>query len=223
MENANWKVGPRSKYAHLLITLFLIFLTAPFLEDIDKKFPFASALFFIAIVLTLRALELKKKIFWACVLTGALALVIEVCLDFFAGIRFYHNLQIVSMGIYAVFMFFSIVSIFTEMFKRVQVTGDTILGGMCLYLLMGFFWMIFYLMIYQVDKNAFNLTAHSSHGFFVYYSFATMTTLGYGDIYPVNRLAMILSTMQATVGQLYLTIFIARLVGLHVVHQVSRK
>jgi len=223
MKIGDWIIRPRSKYAHLLITLFLVFLAAPFMEDIDKRFPVVTTLFFIAIVLTLRALGLSKRVFRVCVVTGALALVTEVCLDLFAGIRFYGDLQIVSMGIYACFMLFSIVTIFTEMFRRVQVTGDTILGGMCLYLLLGFLWMIFYLMIYQFDKNAFNSTAHSRHGFFVYYSFATMTTLGYGDIYPVNRLAMILATLQATIGQLYLTIFIARLVGLHIVHQFYRK
>jgi voltage-gated potassium channel Kch len=52
----------------------------------------------------------------------------------------------------------------------------------------------------------------------VYYSFVTMTTLGYGDILPVTRLTRTLAIALAVLGQLYLVVLIARLVALHIVH-----
>ena len=55
-----------------------------------------------------------------------------------------------------------------------------------------------------------------------YYSFVTMTTLGYGDIVPVSSAARGLATLQAVVGQLYLAVLVARLVGLYVAESASR-
>jgi hypothetical protein len=51
---------------------------------------------------------------------------------------------------------------------------------------------------------------------FLYYSFTTLTTLGYGDIRPVTHAARMLSTGEALIGQLYVAILIARLVGSHI-------
>jgi len=56
----------------------------------------------------------------------------------------------------------------------------------------------------------------------VYYSFVTLTTLGYGDIVPLSPPAKILAILEAVVGQIYLTVLVARLVGLHIVHVTSR-
>ncbi len=55
----------------------------------------------------------------------------------------------------------------------------------------------------------------------IYYSFVTMTTLGYGDIVPVNPAARMLSVLQALTGQLYLVVLVARLVGLHIAHSTG--
>ena len=51
--------------------------------------------------------------------------------------------------------------------------------------------------------------------YFSYYSFITLTTLGYGDVTPVARWAVSLSALEAVVGQLYLAVLVARLVGIH--------
>ena len=53
---------------------------------------------------------------------------------------------------------------------------------------------------------------------FMYYSLVTLTTLGYGDITPVTPLARNLAAFEAAMGQLYIAILVARLVGLHIVH-----
>jgi hypothetical protein len=57
----------------------------------------------------------------------------------------------------------------------------------------------------------------------MYYSFVTLTTLGYGDIYPVSDAARILGMLEATLGQLYLVILVARLVGLYTSQQMENR
>jgi voltage-gated potassium channel Kch len=50
----------------------------------------------------------------------------------------------------------------------------------------------------------------------MYFSYTTLTTLGYGDIVPVSQIARTLATLEAITGQLYLAVLVARLVGLHI-------
>ena len=55
----------------------------------------------------------------------------------------------------------------------------------------------------------------------LYLSFVTLTTLGYGDITPVSQTARMLTTLEAIVGQLFIAIFIARLIGLYIAQRKS--
>ncbi|MEP6637546.1 MAG: potassium channel family protein [Acidobacteriota bacterium] len=54
-----------------------------------------------------------------------------------------------------------------------------------------------------------------------YFSFMTLTIVGYGDIVPHSPAARTLATLEAITGQIYLTALMARLVGLHIVHASS--
>ena len=65
--------------------------------------------------------------------------------------------------------------------------------------------------------------ANSASGTMMYYSFVTLTTLGYGDMYPVSDAGRILAMLEATLGQLYLVILVARLVGLYTSQQMERR
>ena len=67
-----------------------------------------------------------------------------------------------------------------------------------------------------IVRSATDSSAHSTT--LLYYSFVTLTTLGYGDVMPRGDMARMLSVTEALIGQLYLVIFLARLVALYVVH-----
>lgn len=83
------------------------------------------------------------------------------------------------------------------------------------YLFFGLIWRDLYSLTNILIPGAFN-TELLSQTDFLYYSFVTLSTLGYGDIAPVIGPAKALAFMEAIVGQLYLTILVARLVGLHI-------
>jgi hypothetical protein len=58
---------------------------------------------------------------------------------------------------------------------------------------------------------------------FVYYSFVTLTTLGYGDITPITSMARSLCILEAVIGQLYLVVQVAWLVGVHVSQSMMKR
>jgi voltage-gated potassium channel len=67
----------------------------------------------------------------------------------------------------------------------------------------------------HIGSGAINFAGSTSQGFhdYLYFSFVTMTTLGYGDITPVSSLAKSVTILIAVMGQLYLTMLVAMLVG----------
>ena len=109
------------------------------------------------------------------------------------------------------------------------VTGDKLSGAVCVYLLIGVIWSLLFgileiaapgsLRFSDADAGVQEaLRTGAPQGATTYFSFVTLTTLGYGDIVPVSQAARSLAAVEALLGQLYLTILVARLVGLHMTH-----
>ena len=108
--------------------------------------------------------------------------------------------------------------------KQVLFTGDIdgnkILGAICLYLLMGLIWAVIYTLVELSFADSFTNTNATSQWFtlfpdFIYFSFVTITTLGFGDVSPKLPLSRFLVYLEAIVGQFYLAILVASLVGSH--------
>lgn len=100
------------------------------------------------------------------------------------------------------------------------IDGNKIVGAICIYLLLGLIWSLLYLFLAQTIPNAFNgleqVVWYQNFADLAYYSFVTLTTLGYGDISPINPLARFLAYMEAIVGVFYLAILVASLVGVRI-------
>jgi hypothetical protein len=109
--------------------------------------------------------------------------------------------------------------------RRGAITSVTIQAAISVYLLFGIAWAYVYLFVMQIDPHSFR----SIDGVFaasptewLYYSYVTLTTLGYGEITPVSQIARTLSVGEALTGQLYLAVLIARLIGLEILSYQER-
>jgi len=106
--------------------------------------------------------------------------------------------------------------------KQVLFVGDIdrnkIIGSLTLYLLLGLTWATIYLILIAFDHNAFSGIEHGNwQQMFAsasYYSFVTLTTLGYGDILPENHIAEFFAYMEAIVGVFYMAIIVSSLISL---------
>jgi len=125
------------------------------------------------------------------------------------------------------FLVFVTFIILITVFRDETVTADTIVGSICAYLLLAISWGSWYTLLVLLSPDAFSVSPglvaaagwHAPQSVFMplmeYYSFTTLTTLGYGDITPITAGARLLSVLEGITGQLYLAILIARLVGMH--------
>ena len=101
------------------------------------------------------------------------------------------------------------------------VDSEVLAAGIATYLVLGIMWGILYLLVGFLEPNAFSLPTVAGaprvlEGYdALYFSFVTLTTIGYGEITPVAPFARMLAIAEATVGTLYLAVLIARLVTLY--------
>ena len=133
------------------------------------------------------------------------------------------------------FLGYVIVLAIQAFFQKRAVTKDTICASLCVYLLIGVCWAFIYSIIAIFLPDSFNLAdSHlealqnpnikvSQSGLAMYYSFVTLSTLGYGDITPANGISRVFSYAEAVTGQIYLAVLVARLVGLNIAKALERK
>ena len=143
------------------------------------------------------------------------------------GVKFYRvdSVEFISLIGSALFFCFIAWLILTEIFRTKMVTLDIIAAGISVYLFFGNICGFIYAIIGRVDPNAFTIPATTASylgdnladvSSAMYFSFVTLTTLGYGDITPINDFARSLAFLEAAMGQIYLTVLIASLVGVHI-------
>ena len=135
--------------------------------------------------------------------------------DLFLG--FFSRSHIAIHGVLVIFFVLVAGTMLSHVLKDEVVTGEKVSAAICVYLLIGLIWALLFSLAHYFEPGSFRIeSADLSH--FIYYSFITLSTLGYGDITPLSASARALSYVEAITGQLYLTVLVARLVGLHIAH-----
>jgi hypothetical protein len=125
-----------------------------------------------------------------------------------------------------IFLAFALLSILTYVLQEQEVTADVIYGAIVVYLLMAIMWSFIYRVLETLHPDSFSFAQNAvgeKRTLFTYYSFVTITTLGYGDITPTTGVAKAFSVLEAVIGQIYLVVLVARLVGINISQSLDRK
>lgn len=206
-----------SKYNLLLSVLILSFLIYPLGYDNIVWQALLFTLFtgiIITTVFVLHQLQPNKRIYRLYIGLAGLLLCLEILRHWITTSRIEFVLLVIHHLILLFLMASSAIVIVREIFSNREVTSDTIKGGVCVYLLAGISWSYLYNLLLTIQPQSFNLPAGSNlYDDLLYFSFLTLTTVGYGDILPVSPLARVCANLEAIVGVLYPSIYIARLVG----------
>jgi voltage-gated potassium channel len=206
-------------FSLLLASLMILLVLAPQFEDsfIGAILLHAglTAVFMTGVI----ANRQQRVVFRASLIIAVVAIPIT-------WVAFVTESVIVSLGQYAVTVLFCGVTgalILSAVLREYLGAIQAVLGAICVYLLIGLAWATIYAAIERIEPQSFDFNHHrtittssgQTHTVFsqqVYFSFVTMSTLGYGDVTPRTPLAETATWMQSVVGQLYIAILIARLV-----------
>jgi hypothetical protein len=209
----------------LLAALLTLMVITPFLPESSFQLPLVSVLFSALLIASVYAVSQHPRVLIVGLLLGAPTLVLE----WITNVRDPLALRVIDHAASVVFLSFVIAVLLSRILRQQDVTADTIYGGICVYLLAGIAWAYGYDLIETVVPGSFAFgegalpddfspaTQTEQSRRFFFFSFVTLTTLGYGDITPVTQQARAIAILEAVVGPLFLAIFIARLVGLHMV------
>jgi hypothetical protein len=217
-------MGKGGKLSYLLVFLLLILFMYPFFEgsQIGGKL-FAG--FFTGVLITgVYALtDHRNRYLVISLLLSVPALVLMWAEQYIEGRMW----DILSYAFMAAFTFYIAFRILAHVISAKKVTKDILAGAAGVYLLLGIGWGLLYALVELLAPGSFSSAsvsgANTIAGWstFNYYSFTTLTTLGYGDITPVTDQAQSLTILEAITGVLFTALLIARLVGLYIYH--SRK
>ncbi|MGK7943760.1 MAG: ion channel [Microcystaceae cyanobacterium] len=202
------------KFTLLLIDLSLLFFLSPLSIYPVGNFIITGG-FLMTNLQVIQTLKLSKRRLFGLRLLAFVAFTLDVVVVH--GLEIITDISsIIAYASYAGFMFLAIITIGNHIFQQTKVDLNTINGGICIFLLLGFFWFSLYRIIFTIDANAFtNVSLESEMFKLLYFSYTTITTLGYGDIVPVHPFAMTLANAEAVFGMMYPAIYIARLVSLY--------
>ena len=148
------------------------------------------------------------------------------------------NNQTVSVASYAlalVNIIFVMVVVSRVVLRRERITTDAVFGGLSAYLLMGLAFMILYGLVEYSTPGSFLIRGDRISGgasltrnpesfvHFLYFSLITLSTVGYGDILAVRPLSQMLAATEGILGQLFIAVVVARLVGMQMLDFAARR
>ena len=207
----------RFSMVQLLIALALLIFFAPFVEEIKDGDIIVSLLLSLVLLSAILAVASRGR-----TLTVALLLAIPAV----AG-RWLNHFQphllppaiflVAGIGLVA----FVVVNLLRFVLRAPSVDVEVLCATISAYLMLGLIWTMAYWLVASVTPTAFAFntatgTKESMEGFNAFYfSFVTLSTVGYGDITPVSKVARMLAATEAMTGLLYVAVLIARLVGLY--------
>jgi hypothetical protein len=215
-------ISIKNKFRLLLASLLFFLVVFPFITDGHNRI--ILTLFLSGILLaTLYFIHVKHGHFYFSLSLNLLSIIMLWGASFtqsswmlVAGYGF-------MLGYLTIVLFIIVRAILAEN----MITTDLIYGAISGYLLVGIvFGLIFFLLEHAfpgsiVMTTQLNETTGKDLTFIlsdtIYFSFTSLTTLGFGDFVPISNPARNISYLEAVVGQIYLTVFIARLVGLHII------
>jgi hypothetical protein len=205
------------RFQLLLLVLLSLYAIVPFIEarwfaDIVAT---AVTVFAVASVSEKRGLLVVFSVLAAFVIAGTWYA------HWFPG----YSIAVAVHFLDALFQALVVGAVLAHVFKSTRITRETIAGAICAYLLIGAMWAHVFSIVENVSPGSFadnSIEADAASGpepirdqsdRFTYFSFVTLTTLGYGDVTPLTRPAKNLAALEAIFGQLYLAVLIARLVS----------
>ncbi|GAL22226.1 potassium channel family protein [Vibrio maritimus] len=222
------KVGKRleninegNNFFYLTVALVALLISSGLAEVVGSGWIDRVLQIFIIVVFIVCFASLRFDKNWSRLLkTLATCWVIATLVKLIFDIR---EMDVLMLALTFSFFFGTFKSTAKQVLFHGEVNTNKVVGSVALFLLLGLMWAIVYLIIIEYSPNAFTgLEAISWGENFsnaAYFSFVTLTTLGYGDISPISPLAQVVVYLEAIVGVFYMAIVVSSLVSANLEHR----
>jgi hypothetical protein len=217
-------IWPKFSFITFLIALLAMLVLAPVLNELEPVNDIIRVFITAFLAISVYMLSHRPK---QCIISIILA--IPTLVLNWSSVML-HNVVLQNAALLSNILFFGYISwiILVSLFRAREVNLNIIFAAISLYFLIGLEWGYLFaivelnnsgslmtsvlalkhdLALSNIDDNLLN---------YIYFSLVTLTTLGYGDIIPVSPLARSLASIEAVMGQMYLTVLVARLVGVYI-------
>ena len=201
----------RFSSVHLLIALAILFVSSPFIQDLHHARVVERFLIAVVFLSALLAVAGRGSLVVGSLLAGA------AIAGQWAGV-FVPTLAPYSMLPAIAFLIFVIARVLKYILEATEVDNETLCACLSGFLMIGLLWAAVYSLVGRIDPGAFGFSVpgQKMDGFEAFYfSFVTLSTIGYGDITPVSRVAKMLCIMEAVAGMFYVAVLVARLVSIY--------
>lgn len=208
----------KTNFYYLLVALLVFLVGFPIIDDfVPGNPPAVKALIFSAILIvgvgSLRGAGRAYPVGMVFVVAGVTLSVIASRAE---SSIFQYGALLTLIG----FLITSIMHTMKQVAVGTDISMNRIVGAICVYLLLGVIWALAYSVVELASPGSFaGFEAWTDRGWdseWLYFSFVTMTTLGYGDLLPVSATARAMAYMQAVFGQFYIAILVAGLVSVYI-------
>jgi hypothetical protein len=204
---------------HKFLLLFVYMLAAllyyPYVKEDTSSYFFFRLVGSAGIVLTLYAINLRRMLLLCAILLAIPALLQRMLLPQIDGGRF----SVATIALSFLFDVFVVVVISRRVFSQDRPDAEGIAAALCIYLVLGFAFASIYGILASLQPNAFYLNPstnlHSTPSRFdvVYFSFATLTSMGANGMTAVTDQVRSIAIVESTVGLLYIAVLISRLIS----------
>ncbi len=208
----------RFGFQNLLLWLFVYLLVNPFLSGVPHYRMIFPLLLTLVLFFAVFAIHKENNILALSVVLMAVSITLH-WLGVFDIIRFSEWVGQIPLILYLAVLMYAFLK---TIFSAKTVSFQIICATLCLYLIMGILWAQIYLLLETLAPGSFSGKLLSPENppwvqleGFVYFSFVTLTTLGYGDITPQTQGAGALCQVEAVIGQFYIAVLVARLVSMY--------
>ena len=195
---------------YLLASIILVFFIGPVAFDYGLlSIVNLEILFLVILIFSIFLHQHDSKLFKVTVASLIIILI---------NILFFDNNQSVSQYFLKILIVsITIVELFREIFKTKIIDSHIISSAISIYVLVGIFWYLLFMFLLMIDPDSFDIRNFNPEMVsidMIYFSFTTLTTLGYGDITPVSYTAKMWSITEAMMGVMFLAVMISRVVSL---------
>jgi hypothetical protein len=208
----------KSRFIYIILSIVLVILISPYVRHIGKAGHIFTTLLAAMIPLTsFYALTADRNRAIIILFLAAPFVILDGMSMFFA----HRYLLIAALGFGIVLYFYIVVLLVQNLLSYRVVTADLIYCAISTYFLIGVMWSGIYMVLEGIHPGSF--AGISEAGDLLYFSFVTLTTVGFGDISPQTIISKRLVIFEAATGCIYLAVIIAMIVGRYMSMEESQE